>query len=193
MSQIIRVVAAPTDTGMGGVHARALLSQLYRDVTGQPMPQLLRQHRGKPYFSQGPWHCSISHTKTLALCALANCPVGLDAESMGRQVRPALVRKVLSPAELSVWQTAEDPSACFLTFWTLKEAAVKYTGQGLSGYPFRLSFQVSGDRATMEGSELCFRLWSSAGHIIALCAPETPDCSVELRPTPSASDDPPRT
>lgn len=190
MSQIIRVAAAPTATGMGGVHARALLSELYRDVTGQPMPQLLRQPRGKPYFSQGPWHCSISHTKTLALCALANCPVGLDAETMGRQVRPALVRKVLSPGELSAWQAAEDPTACFLTFWTLKEAAVKYTGQGLSGYPSQLSFQVSGDRAAMEGSELRFRLWHSAGHIIALCAPETPDCSVELWPTPAAPDAP---
>ena len=73
-------------------------------------------------------------------CALAETEVGLDAEQLGRPVRPALVKKVLSSQEYCLWQQAEDPDRLFLSLWTLKEATVKYTGDGLRGYPNHLSF-----------------------------------------------------
>ena len=63
--------------------------------------------------------------------------------SWGRAVRPGLAEKVLSPREYALWRQAPDPNALFLTLWTLKESTVKYTGDGLRGYPNHLSFDPS--------------------------------------------------
>lgn len=132
------------------------------------MPPLLRRKRGKPYFANSPLHCSITHTRAMVFCVLAETEVGLDAEQLGRPVRPALVKKVLSSQEYCLWQQAEDPDRLFLSLWTLKEATVKYTGDGLRGYPNHLSFDLQGP--TLEGWDLHFRLWEWENHVVSLCA-----------------------
>ena len=103
----------------------------------------------------------------------------MDAEQLGRPVRPALVKKVLSSQEYCLWQQAEDPDRLFLSLWTLKEATVKYTGDGLRGYPNHLSFDLQGP--TLEGWDLHFRLWEWENHVVSLCArPPLPE-ELEIR------------
>lgn len=167
----IHIACAPSTPGCGSRDAHALLTALYRSVTGQIMPPLSREERGKPFWADSPWHCSITHTRKAAFCALAPFPIGLDAEPIDRAVNPKLPRKVLSPRELAAWQHAENQSETFLTLWTLKESYVKYTGRGLSGYPSDLSFRVSHGAAELDGSGLTFRFIQTHGHILALCAP----------------------
>ena len=179
MSSMFALAATPTVPGRGGTDARLLLELLYRQATGRSMPPLRRHKRGKPYFTQGGLHCSISHTRTMAFCVLSQVAVGLDAEQLGRAVRPGLAEKVLSPREYALWRQAPDPNALFLTLWTLKESTVKYTGDGLRGYPNHLSFDPSGP--TLDGSSLHFRLWTWENHVVALCAPEPPPADLEIR------------
>ena len=124
MPPLFALAAAPTTANQGGLDARRLLDRLYQETVGQPMPPLLRRKRGKPYFANSPLHCSITHTRAMVFCALAETEVGLDAEQLGRPVRPALVTKVLSSQEYCLWQQAEDPDRLFLSLWTLKEATV---------------------------------------------------------------------
>ena len=168
MPPLFSLAATPTTASRGGLDARRLLNQLYEETAGQPMPPLLRHEHGKPYFSQGPLHCSITHTRTMAFCALSDGEIGLDAEQLSRHTRPALVRKVLSAQEYRLWQEAQEPDRVFLTLWTLKEATVKYTGDGLRGYPNHLNFDLQGP--TLEGWDLHFRLWEWKNHVVALCA-----------------------
>ena len=177
---MVWLAAAPTRPGQGSADARGLLAALYRRHTGQGMPTLARQPGGKPYFAQGPWHCGISHTREMVFCALAAWPVGLDAEPLNRRVNPNLAKKVLSPQEFAQWQASPAPGELLLTYWTLKEAAVKYSGQGLAGYPNHLSFALDYPQARLAGSGLRFSLWRWQGHAIALCAPCLPDCRPEL-------------
>lgn len=177
---MFRLAAAKIQPGQGSAAARALLAALYRQHTGGQMPPLARQPGGKPYFAWGPWHCGISHTREMVFCALAPCPVGLDAEPLNRRVNLHLAQKVLSPQEFARWQGSPAQGELLLTYWTLKEAAVKYSGQGLAGYPSGLSFALDFPRATLAGSALDFSLWRWQGHAIALCAPCRPDCQPEL-------------
>lgn len=181
MPPIVYLAAAPTTAGHGSVDAHALLGRLYHAVTGEPQPGLVLGQRGKPDFASGPWHCSISHTRSLALCALGACPLGLDAEPLSRRVSPRLPRKVLSPQELAAWETSEDPDGFFLSLWTLKESYVKYTGRGLEGYPADLSFHLHFPEATLTGSPLSFRLLHHSDHVIALCTPMP--CTLQLMHT----------
>ena len=135
--------------GISGHEAgRELLAELYRRATGEELPPVAVTPRGKPYFPDSPWHFSISHTKAHVFCALAKCPVGIDAEELDRKIDLRLADKILSPAERTEFDAAEDKRRALLTFWVLKEAAVKLTGEGLRGYPNNTAFSLSDPRVT---------------------------------------------
>ena len=63
---------------------RKLLEALYREETGEALPNILLSVRGKPFFENSPYHFSISHTDRHAFCALSRRPVGIDAEELDR-------------------------------------------------------------------------------------------------------------
>ena len=125
---------------------RALLAETYRNATGEALPPIAISPRGKPYFPDSPWHFSISHTKNHAFCALAKCPVGMDAEEQGRVVHLKLADKVLSPSEKLRFDRCTDKTDAFLRLWVLKEASVKLSGEGLNGYPNHTDFSPDDPR-----------------------------------------------
>ncbi len=134
-------------TGCGGHEAgRQLLEGLYREETGKALPEIVLTDRGKPCFLNSPYFFSISHTPNHAFCVLAKEKVGLDAEELSRKVNLRLAEKILSPGEKAQFDAAEDPNRALLTFWVLKEASVKLTGEGLRGYPNRTDFSLSDPR-----------------------------------------------
>ena len=125
---------------------RTLLAQMFRNATGEDLPSIAIPPRGKPYFPDSPWHFSISHTRRHAFCALAKCPLGIDAEEMDRIINPKLAEKVLSPAEKLRYEGYADKNDAFLRLWVLKEASVKLTGEGLTGYPNHTDFSPEDPR-----------------------------------------------
>ena len=78
---------------------RALLARLYRQAVDKDLPPIAVTPRGKPYFPDGDWHFSISHTKHFAFCALSRNNIGLDAEEKGRGVSAAMIEKFTSDTE----------------------------------------------------------------------------------------------
>ena len=131
---------------------RSLLAEAYREATGDNMPEIAFGAWGKPYFPGSDWHFSISHTKRHAFCVLSRGEVGIDAEEMDRDIRLELAEKILSPGEKVRFAAASDKRRALLTFWVLKEAAVKCTGQGLRGYPNHTDFSLSDPRVReMDG------------------------------------------
>jgi len=127
---------------------RQLLAELYRQETGAQLPEILTTEKGKPYFPDSPYYFSISHTKNHAFCALSRKPVGLDAEELNRRVHLKLADKILSPGERAQYDAAPDKSRAFLTFWVLKEAEAKLTGEGLRVYPDHTNFSLDDPRVT---------------------------------------------
>ena len=125
---------------------RQLLEKLYREETGEDLPQICIAERGKPYFAHSSYHFSISHTKKHAFCVLSENNIAIDAEELDRRMDLRLAEKVLSPSEKSQFEKAPDRRRALLTFWVLKEAAVKLTGEGLRGYPCDTDFSLMDDR-----------------------------------------------
>ena len=135
--------------GQSGHEAgRELLRQLCREETGKEIPEILITDRGKPYFSGTGLHFSISHTPNHAFCALSENNVGLDAEEADRNINLKLAEKILSPEEKRQFDAAEDQRKALLTFWVLKEAAAKLSGEGLRGYPNHTNFSLEDPRVT---------------------------------------------
>lgn len=127
---------------------RQLLRDLYLQKTGEDLPEIRITERGKPYFPDSPWHFSISHTSKHAFCVLSRNNVGMDAEELDRKINLKLADKVLSPWEKAQFDTAENPEKALLTFWVLKEAAAKLSGEGLRIYPNHTNFSLDDSRVT---------------------------------------------
>ena len=131
---------------------RALLTRLYGEATGQPLPPIEVGAWGKPAFSDSGWHFSISHTKKHAFCVLEKENVAIDAEELGRRVNLSLAEKILSPSEKDQFDAAADKNRALLTFWVLKEASAKLSGRGLHGCPNDTAFSLDDPRVReLEG------------------------------------------
>ena len=134
-------IAGEALNGRSGHEAgRELLERMYREETGEALPEIAVAERGKPYFVNSPLHFSISHTKHHVFCALSDRPVGLDAEEMDRKADLRLAERILSASEKRHFDAAADKQACLLRLWVLKEAAAKLTGEGLRGFPNHTDF-----------------------------------------------------
>lgn len=144
------ILSCPLSGRTGHEAAWALLAELYRRETGEDLPEVTYTQRGKPCFVDSPWHFSLSHTSRHAFCVLSRQPVGIDAEELDRPIRLTLAEKILSPSEYVQFSQAEDKRRALLTFWVLKEAAVKCTGEGLRGYPNHTHFSLEDPRVTFR-------------------------------------------
>ena len=127
---------------------RQLLRELYRQETGEELPEIAITDRGKPYFPESDWHFSISHTPRHAFCVLSRNNIAIDAEELDRKVNLKLADKIQSPGEKARFDAAENKTRALLTFWVLKEAEAKLSGEGLRGYPNHTDFSLEDPRVT---------------------------------------------
>ena len=125
---------------------RRLLAELHQTYVGGEMPEIVIAPKGKPYFADGRWHFSISHTKRHAFCILSDTPVGIDAEEMDRKVAPHIQQKILSPSEWAQVSKASVPDIAFLHIWVLKEATAKASGEGIRIHPSQTDFSLEDPR-----------------------------------------------
>ena len=142
----MKLLSCELEGRTGHEAGRQLLRKLYRQETGEELPEICIADRGKPYFSECPWHFSISHTSKHAFCVLSRYNVGLDAEELDRKVNLKLAEKILSPSEKQQFDAAENKEKALLIFWVLKEAAAKLSGEGLRGYPNHTNFSLDDPR-----------------------------------------------
>ena len=148
MAAIYHLAHCRLEGQTGHAAGRALLAQLYQTHVGTPMPDICEAPGGKPYFSRGNWHFSISHTKHHAFCVLSTQPIGLDAEEMDRAIDLRLANSILSAGEKQQFDAAEDPRTALLSFWVLKEAASKQSGKGIGFHPRHTDFVLPDPRIT---------------------------------------------
>ncbi len=134
------------DGRTGHEAGRALLAELYRRETGEALPPIVISPRGKPFFADGSWHFSISHTRKHAFCVLDRENIAIDAEELDRRVELRLAERILSPGEKKQFEAAADKIRALLIFWVLKEAAAKLSGEGLRGFPNHTNFSLDDPR-----------------------------------------------
>ncbi len=149
---------------------------------------------GKPYLVDHPGiFFSLSHSGSMAMCAVADAPIGCDIQSVS-EVRhsEAVARRFFTRREQEQWAACSEPRREFARLWTLKESYVKYLGCGIAKCPLD-SFDIVGQPAQlMRDGRLHtsprFSEYSIAAtwhnglaelHLAAVCCDETP-CEVEM-------------
>ena len=168
---MLRIYGMPLTGNDRHEAALRLLAQKYEALWGRSLPEIALRPDGKPFFTDGPGYFSISHTKNYVFCALSDSEVGFDAEQ-SRTVSRNAAEKILSADEKAVFEASEDPDRQFLQFWTLKEAYLKYTGQGVFCTDLRdFSFDVSGENPVLPGHpEVFFRSAQIGDLTLAVCS-----------------------
>ena len=102
-------------------------------------------------------HASLAHRDDLLLIGYAPRPLGVDIEPIGDAQEPPW--NVLAPIERTFLTAIDDPAerhVAFLRIWTIKEAALKALGTGLSREPSSLAAVLDGERPQLhvDGSPL---------------------------------------
>ncbi len=131
-------------------------------------------------------HFNVTHTDTLALIALARCPVGIDTERVRALADPeGLVRRFFSPAECEAYLSlpVDLRPTGFFRAWTCKEAIIKTVGLSvtcLDGFdveldPGRPAAVLAARHPALCGREWRLMAWEAAAGFAAAVALQTED------------------
>lgn len=86
---------------------------------------------GKPFILGHPEiHFNMSHCREAAICAISETPVGIDVESI-REYRESLVHYTMNDDEIAEITQSPNPALTFIRYWTMKEAVLKLSGEGI--------------------------------------------------------------
>lgn len=113
---------------------KLLEEALYREY-GRKLafePRAKGEH-GKPFFTLQPKiHYNISHSGKYVVCILAEEEVGIDIQEHKKVNYEKLLERLVPEKMRSEILEAEDIEKAFYTQWVLREAYIKWTGEGFS-------------------------------------------------------------
>lgn len=117
---------------------------------------ICHDEKGRPCCKSLPLSVSLSHSGPYIAVAIGQSAVGVDVErSRKRKIGLAVSRRWFRPEEHAFLLSLpeDERPRVFLRFWTLKEAALKYTGEGLSGGPENVDCFALLDAAKKENAD----------------------------------------
>ena len=152
----------------------ALLLHLALREAGVPEDRMcfLMRGEGKPCLATGEVSFNLSHSGTVAACAVSPFEIGCDVERIGNGGLP-IARRFFHPAEVG-WLTSspeDERDVRFYRLWTLKESFVKATGEGMR-LPLASFSAVPGDDAPIMWNGHLYRfaeVHDVAGYCAAVC------------------------
>ena len=94
-------------------------------------PEFEYGEHGKPAIVGFPdIYFNLSHCKEAVVCVIDRQPVGVDIESIDRY-KESLARYVMNDDELRLIHESGEPEVAFTRLWTMKEAVLKLSGEGI--------------------------------------------------------------
>jgi 4'-phosphopantetheinyl transferase len=93
--------------------------------------RLLYNEHGKPSLIDYPdIYFNLSHCRDAVACIVGDSPVGVDVECIDRY-RPLLLNYTMSEQERQLIAASPHPATAFIRLWTMKEAVLKLSGEGI--------------------------------------------------------------
>jgi len=132
---------------------------------------IVRNEWGKPALQDYPQiQFNVSHCKGLAVCIVADVPVGIDAEYI-RPYSPYAAMHAMNQQELENISRAPDSNRLFFIYWTLKESCIKAMGYGIAYSMKKVAFEISDHEIRcLTQPELRFVLLEDSGpYVTAAC------------------------
>ncbi len=91
--------------------------------------------RQKPLLAEFPQvHFNLSHCKRGVLCVINNSMVGCDIEEIPAELDIELCRYCFNSDEITQIMDSDNPCVAFARLWTMKEAVLKLSGEGINDH-----------------------------------------------------------
>ncbi len=160
------------------VNAKAHSEGFARNILGKHLKVdsdslvMCKNEFGKPYLKDYPnTHYNISHTKGAIVCAISDEPVGIDIEGVKKFNKRIAERFFTKSEQDYIFSKKENRDERFAEIWTMKEAYVKWTGNGMV-IPFE-SFDV------IDGIIPSLKVLKMKDYVISVCTPKSIDVSTK--------------
>lgn len=109
---------------------KGLMQEYGKKLTYEPRA---KGEHGKPFFTLLPRvHYNISHSGKYVICILAEQEVGIDIQVHKEVNYERMLKKMVPEQRKQEILQSPDREKLFFEEWVLREAYVKWTGQGLS-------------------------------------------------------------
>lgn len=117
--------------------------------------ELIYNKYGKPMLKDNDTiHFNISHCIRLAVCALTENAIGVDAENI-REYPKRVLNRCFTANEISFVRENEFPDRAFFQIWTLKESYAKAIGTGIT-FPLKEAEFIIGNNFIAANTERKF-------------------------------------
>src|SRR5262249_29606741 len=146
---------------------------------------------------------NISHTRGLVACVIARHEVGVDVEQSDRMIDLGIARHYFAPEEVRILSSAprSQQAEIFFRFWSLKEAFIRATGEGLSRplnsfsccfEPVRIAFHPERNNRSARDDPTEWQFWEflpTKGCVAALAVRTTCLGGIQLDEGPARATD----
>ena len=115
--------------------AYSLLDDMLKEHLGPISFTVLKNENGKPYVNLEGVHFSLSHTNGLAVCAIADKPIGIDCEQIVAKSKEDIqkfAKRFFVENEICFLENGGFSPFDFFKVWTGKEATIKKRGSNMS-------------------------------------------------------------
>lgn len=125
--------------------------------------------KGKPYIADSHIFFNLSHSGNFVMCAVGEGRVGCDIQRIG-SCNIKVAKRFFTDGEFSALEDSSQSDYDFTRLWALKESALKFSGDGISGGLDRYDFSVyyEKDEFTIDGMH--FNVYEMPDYVISICS-----------------------
>lgn len=141
---------------------------------GRSDQEISEGEHGKPQIDG--FYFNLSHSGNMVLCAVSENPVGCDIEKIEKPTL-RIAKRFFTENENTYLEKFEENQKAeeFFRLWTMKEAYVKMTGEGLTSSLKEFEIQIDDQIQIYRNQSLqscCVKEYSISGYKVSVCAAE---------------------
>ena len=161
---------------------KALLCMLVKRNFGLKNFTVDCAENGKPYIVNSDIRFNISHSDGEVLCVCGDENVGCDIQRI-KPYNEKIAGRFFTAKETELLEKSVNKAYDFTVLWALKESALKYSGEGLSGGLDRYDFSEYYDKKGFCAYGMSFCRAEFSDYIFTIC------CSDTANPTDALKND----
>ena len=123
---------------------------------------------GKPFIVGNEIGFNISHSADMVMCICSDSNVGCDIQRIN-PYNEKIVKRFFSASEIELLNKCDDKARVFTDLWCLKESALKYSGEGISGGLDRYDFSAYYNKESFDLYNMSFCRVELTDYIYAFC------------------------
>ena len=148
--------------------ARVLLTYMLQKYFGVTDFAVAVRENGKPYLIGSNLQFNFSHCLKRVICSVSASEVGCDVQDI-RAMNPRVVSRFYNPDEGMLLSADHNSDEHFTKLWVLKEAILKYKGDGIAGGLSEYSFPEYLMSDSFSAYGVNFKSFEKDGYIYGVC------------------------